>query len=335
MFFVNAGTSGPVFFIYIVASAFYMFILKDYGRYIFISAVIINCIILVLTELNYPNLIIYYDSKIQNILDKGSTFIMAFGALFYIIYYAKFHYEREKQNALKIEKLKSTFLTNMSHEIRTPMNAILGYSQLLDEPDTSDEEKKEYILNINKNGKLLINLMDNILDYTGIVSGELEINKNEFDITETFRDIYNTHINEIENTHTKNIKLNLITPNNKPKIINSDKVRMQQIIENLVDNAIKFTEEGSIDFGYDIDNFNNLTIFVTDTGVGIMECEQQYIFDGFRKANFVNDQYRQGIGLGLAITGKLIEALNGEISIQSKQNEGTNIKVYFSKKSLN
>ncbi|MBI9034285.1 MAG: hypothetical protein JEZ03_07430 [Bacteroidales bacterium] len=332
MFFFNGGSTGPIFIVLIVSSAFFMFILNDYSRYIFIGVITINSVILFLAEMYYSEYIIYYNSKIQNLLDVNITYIMAYSALFYIIYYARYHYELEKQNALKVEKIKSTFLTSMSHEIRTPMNAILGYSQLLEETDVSIDDKKEYLSNINSNGKLLITLMDNVLDYTEIASGELKIQFSEFDLNQIIRDVYDISMNEINQEKSEKIKLNVHIPKNKPLMIKSDIIRMRQIIENLVNNAIKFTESGTVDFGYDVDFFGNLTLFVRDTGVGISSHEQHYVFDSFRKVNFINDHYRQGIGLGLAITGKLVEALGGEIAIQSKENEGTRIKVQFPKK---
>jgi len=234
--------------------------------------------------------------------------------------------EKAKLKAEESDHLKSAFLANMSHEIRTPMNAIIGFSNLLDDPSMQDIDKKELISLINYNSNLLLHLIDDIIDISKIESGQLAINKKNCNLDKIFNDVIDV-FNENKKVISKdNIEL-IFVPNsdNKNLLINTDPIRLQQIISNLVDNALKFTETGYVKLGYLLEsNFYKpfVKIFVEDTGIGLSKEQQKIIFSRFTKAeNNINKLYR-GAGLGLTICKNIISMLGGDIWVESEINNG-------------
>ena len=234
--------------------------------------------------------------------------------------------EKAKLKAEESDHLKSAFLANMSHEIRTPMNAIIGFSNLLDDPSMQDIDKKELISLINYNSNLLLHLIDDIIDISKIESGQLAINKKNCNLDKIFNDVIDV-FNENKKVISKdNIEL-IFVPNsdNKNLLINTDPIRLQQIISNLVDNALKFTETGYVKLGYLLEsNFYKpfVKIFVEDTGIGLSKEQQKIIFSRFTKAeNNINKLYR-GAGLGLTICKNIISMLGGDIWVESEINHG-------------
>lgn len=215
-------------------------------------------------------------------------------------------------------KLKSAFLANMSHEIRTPLNAIVGFSDLITYTD-NDEEKQQYKGIIKTNSELLLQLIDDILDLSRIEAGLIDIHYKLFNLSECLNDLYAA----LTLRKPDNIEFTLKKHNKDLNIlINSDKIRISQVITNLVTNAFKFTKKGSITLECNYEN-NLLVIYVTDTGIGISAENQKKIFDRFEKLN----NFAQGTGLGLPICKALTKAMNGEISVESEIGKGTCFKV--------
>ena len=220
--------------------------------------------------------------------------------------------ELEIQKVREADKLKSAFLANMSHEIRTPLNAIIGFSNILAETDDK-EEKEEFVKIINKNSDLLLRLITDILDFSKIESGILDYSLADTSLKEIFHEQYQVHALKMPE------KVSLICDFDAlPDIlIHTDPKRVTQVISNLISNAAKFTEEGSISFSYRIVE-GYVLIEVIDTGIGISLQHQQSIFDRFVKIN----SFKQGTGLGLTICKTIIEALNGTIGVDSRPGEG-------------
>ena len=220
--------------------------------------------------------------------------------------------ELEIQKVREADKLKSAFLANMSHEIRTPLNAIIGFSNILAETDDK-EEKEEFVKIINKNSDLLLRLITDILDFSKIESGILDYSLADTSLKEIFHEQYQVHALKMPE------KVSLICDFDAlPDIlIHTDPKRVTQVISNLISNAAKFTEEGSISFSYRIVE-GYVLIEVIDTGIGISLQHQQSIFDRFVKIN----SFKQGTGLGLTICKTIIEALYGTIGVDSRPGEG-------------
>jgi signal transduction histidine kinase/ligand-binding sensor domain-containing protein/ActR/RegA family two-component response regulator len=227
------------------------------------------------------------------------------------------------QKAEESDKLKSAFLANMSHEIRTPMNAIIGFSNLLKEEGITQEERNRFINIIEKNCDSLLVIINDILDISMIESDKLTIKKKPFDLIKVFNEMHNFYILKKK----KEVSINCDLPTGlKELYINQDETRLRQILQNLMDNALKFTDKGSIDFGFTINN-DQINLFVKDTGLGIKAEDQDKVFRPFGKIENDPNRIFTGTGLGLAICRKLIELMQGEISFESVAGTGTVFRV--------
>jgi PAS domain S-box-containing protein len=229
-----------------------------------------------------------------------------------------------KEKAEESERLKSAFLANMSHEIRTPMNGILGFAGLLKEPRLTGEEQQEYISIIEKSGARMLNIINDIISISKVESGQMKVTLSK------------TNINgQIEYIHTffspeamqKGIKL--FFKNSLPEeeaIISTDKEKIYAVLTNLVKNAIKFTHAGAIEFGYLLKTNGEhpeLEFFVKDTGLGIHQGQQEFIFERFRQGNEKLNRNYEGAGLGLSISKAYVEMLGGKIWVESGNGQGS------------
>jgi signal transduction histidine kinase/ligand-binding sensor domain-containing protein/CheY-like chemotaxis protein len=241
--------------------------------------------------------------------------------------------EKAKERAEESDKLKSAFLANMSHEIRTPLNAIIGFVNLLSEDQIHDDEKKEFYEIIQSNGFSLLNLINDIIDFSKIEAGQLDISFSELNLSKLFDEIYHTYEEELkrlELSHGRSLKIKLNKSHlDKLPVLVSDYVRLKQIFSNLINNAIKFTHHGSIEYGIkEITKDKGIIFYVKDTGIGIDRKNFEIIFDRFRKIEDDKITLYRGAGLGLSITKYLVEKLGGEIWLESEVGKGT---VFFFK----
>ena len=224
--------------------------------------------------------------------------------------------QREKELELmkvkEADKLKSAFLANMSHEIRTPLNAIVGFSDLVAETD-DPEERQTYLDIIHTNNDLLLNLIGDILDFSKIEAGMLKYNIEEVNIKELCMEVYLSGSLKIK----PGVKL-LFDKNSPTVTLRTDPQRILQVIANFVNNAIKFTSEGSITIFYETKE-NEVKVCVRDTGIGISEENRPRVFERFIKIN----DFHQGTGLGLTISKTIIEYLGGTIGVDSVQGKGS------------
>lgn len=215
------------------------------------------------------------------------------------------------------DKLKSSFLANMSHEIRTPMNAIVGFASLLKERDLTPEEKDEYVDVINKNCDSLLVLINDILDISKIEANQIDIRKVPFSVHTVLNEIYQYFIMYI----VHNVELKLITPLEE-LVLENDPIRFKQIVSNLLTNANKYTDKGSIVFGYETTP-GFIKFFVKDTGVGIDKSDFTNIFNRFHKIENSKTKLYRGTGLGLTISKSLAELMGGTIWVESEKNVGS------------
>jgi signal transduction histidine kinase len=225
-----------------------------------------------------------------------------------------------KNKAEESEKLKSAFLANMSHEIRTPLNAIIGFSGLLAEPDIEMEEISGFIQIINTNSLKLLAIISDIMDISKIEAGQLTVCSELVNIDKLMSDLYLFY--KI-NAEKKNLELRFscAAPNVSIEI-RSDGKRISQVMGNLLNNAIKFTSKGVVEFGYNMKD-NSFEFFVKDTGIGISSEYHTLVFKSFRQTEAINHQINSGNGLGLAISKALVEILGGNITLQSKPGIGS------------
>jgi len=229
-----------------------------------------------------------------------------------------------KEQAEESDKLKTAFLANMSHEIRTPMNGILGFAELLKEPDLSTEIQQKYIHIIEKSGARMLNIINNIVDISKIEAGLMEVNLTDADINEQIDYIYNFFKPEVE---AKGLKFYYKKYYADHKIsIKTDHEKLYAIFTNLVKNAIKYSFHGYIEFGYVPNNLKNidyLVCYVKDTGIGIQKNKIGIIFDRFRQVSEGKSRRYEGAGLGLSITKSYVEMLGGKIWVESEEGIGS------------
>jgi PAS domain S-box-containing protein len=227
---------------------------------------------------------------------------------------------KAKLQAEESDRLKLVFLANMSHEIRTPMNGILGFTELLKLPHLSGEEQQEYIHIIEKSGKRMLNIINDIINISKIESGQIEIVSSKTNINEQIN-----YIRTFFKPEAKQKKIKIYFSKELPKkrqFIKTDKEKIYAVLTNLVKNAIKFTNKGSIEIGCEIKE-KNLEFFVKDTGIGISNAQQGIIFERFRQANESISRTHEGSGLGLAISKAYIDMLGGKIWVESEIEKGS------------
>ena len=235
--------------------------------------------------------------------------------------------QREKELELmkvkEADKLKSAFLANMSHEIRTPLNAIVGFSDLLKDLQAfSSEEVQQFVETININCTLLLALINDILDLSRIESGTMDFQFSSYNLTFIMQEVYDSQ----RLSMPQGVELCTDFPEGADKYITTDAVRLKQVLNNLINNAKKFTVQGSITLGYRVDESGYTTVFVEDTGAGISDEDQKHIFERFYKA----DSFTQGAGLGLSICQTIVERIHGTITVTSKPGRGTRFEVRMS-----
>ncbi len=235
--------------------------------------------------------------------------------------------KKAKERAEKSDKLKSAFLANMSHEIRTPMNAILGFTELILTSEIRGEQKQEMGRLIKSSTHDLLNLINDIIDFSKIEVNELPIHKRLIYVNKFMADQYNLFQKELSEYAPHSLEFRFEKEADSQAVaLYTDETRLRQVMNNLLDNAFKFTEEGEIVMGYRRivrGGRKLLQFYVRDTGIGISEKHQKFIFDRFSKIEDQKDKIYRGTGLGLAICKKLIEMLDGEIWVESTEAEGS------------
>lgn len=233
-----------------------------------------------------------------------------------------------KIKAEENERLKSAFLANMSHEIRTPLNAILGFLQMLfSSDDLSEKQKEEFVSIINHSADSLLQIINDILILSQIETRQLKIDYKIVSLNEMLSEIYFQSKRKMQEDEKGHVELIMNQPSGHLEI-RVDRIRLTQILMNLITNAIKFTEQGSISFGVEEISEEFIHFFVRDTGIGIPALQQAGIFDRFRQVDGSLTRTRSGAGLGLSIVRSLVEIMGGEIRLESEVGVGTTF--YFS-----
>ncbi|MDQ8185739.1 two-component regulator propeller domain-containing protein [Pelagicoccus sp. SDUM812002] len=233
---------------------------------------------------------------------------------------------KAKEKAEESDRLKSSFLANLSHEIRTPLNAVVGFSTLLKETDPDENEIEEYVSLIIENSDSLLRLIDDILDYSLIEANQIKTEDSEFGWDEFINRVYASH-----SVLPRQEGVALVCENDlsgQGYTMVSDSQRLRQVLDNLLTNASKFTSSGKIILGARVEG-SLLCIYVKDTGKGIQPEFQKAIFDQFYKLKEDDVQARRGVGLGLAISKRLVDLLGGELAVKSEYGKGSKFSVRF------
>ena len=263
---------------------------------------------------------------------KGWFFVLVTGSL--LIYLIQ--KETKRRNAIEKklkeaicyaeqnDRLKTAFLSNMSHEIRTPMNGILGFAELLKNNSLTAETRREYLDIIGMQGKQLLRIIMDIIDLAKIESGELVMQPRVFSLVELMQKTY-VFFKELKDKEGRGdieLKLNL-SDNHQVDYVVADPVRIEQILTNLLSNALKFTEKGFIELGYTKPNNQWIQFYVKDSGIGIKDDDKDLIFERFRQIDAITEGYHDGTGLGLTISKGLVKLMEGKIWVESEYQKGS------------
>lgn len=240
---------------------------------------------------------------------------------------AEIKLEEAKNKAEESDRLKSAFLANISHEIRTPMNAIIGFSKMVSSNDFSMDEKNKFLEIIISNGKLLMTLINDMISLSKIESNQVEVSKSNCLVNDMLVVMYKELLFETEENQQVAIKLK--NENANPKFsIYTDHSLLKETLEKLIDNALKFTDEGTVEFGYRTFKDGHIEFFVKDTGIGIAEENLDKIFARFHQLDNSTTRNYEGTGLGLSIAQHYVMLLGGKLKVSSKLGSGSTF--YFS-----
>ena len=238
--------------------------------------------------------------------------------------FAKEELERTKEKAQESDRLKSSFLCNMSHEIRTPLNAIMGFCNLVADPGVNDIEKTQFTSIINQNIDSLLALINDIFDIAQAESGSMETENQACNINELLSSIQTYFNFEKGSVGKDNLQVKLVKANkNSEFLILTDKYKLRRTISNLVENALKYSEEGSIEIGYIYADNGMIEFFVKDEGIGFEQDKADVIFKSFRQVDDSSTRKYGGLGLGLTVAKKFTELMGGELWAESEPGKGS------------
>lgn len=316
--YFNYFSLGPALGNFILVYAFIVFIWEKKKAIIFGLCIVVNLLVLMLYEYQHAEMLPQYSSPGSRVLDVYFGVALVLVAIHFFTQYLKDNYLKQYKKARKADELKTSFLANLSHEIRTPLNAIIGFSELVTEEEHSPEERKLFNAIIQSNSNDLLGLIEDVVDLALIESDDIRLVIDHFVLNDFLEKIYfeYTQINKTD----KPIAIEMV-PLTQKISIESDPLRVRQVIKNLFNNALKYTLEGVIRFGFNIGE-NEVIFFISDTGKGIKEEDQEVIFNRFMKLESASELYR-GVGIGLHLSKRIARLLGGDITLESALGKGS------------
>lgn len=320
LWFYNYGSHGPAPYFFIICFSLLIFIWKGRALITVTTLLFTNIAIVFLIEFLNPNMILPYESNTARIIDSYTGTLMYGTFIFVLLRNAKNYLLTEYQKAIESDQLKTAFLENMSHEVRTPLNAIIGFSSMIAQGDLPLDQKEKFTKIIESNNNLLLHTIDDILDMSKIESNTFLIIPKETNLNSLVEGIKSTFDQTLKDSN-KNLALKLILPE-EIYTTTIDTTRLNQVLFNLIDNAIKFTDEGVIlvKMNYYSDYFK---FSVQDTGIGIEEKNLKLIFDRFYKGNKSTNELYRGTGVGLYLSSQIVKMLGGELAVESSVGMGS------------
>ncbi len=311
---------GPLLMVILIYAALIIMLWRKKQLILLLALYFLNLFVLFYIDYNATDILIEYPDHKSRSIDIFFSFLVYALLLIAMLLVFKREFKKQKRRAINSDKLKSAFLANMSHEIRTPMNGIIGFTDLLKNPTLTGETQQDYIDIIQKSGQRMLNIINDIIDVSKIESGAVSVDLTQSNINKQLEYIYRFFKPEVEAKGMRLIYRNIAISDQI--IITTDREKVFSIFTNLLKNAIKYSENGEIEFGYDKTR-NGISFFVKDTGIGIAKNRQKAIFRRFVQANIEDSHARQGAGLGLAIAKSYVELLGGEISMESELGRGS------------
>lgn len=319
IWYLNYASNGPVLPLFVVFYAFLILVFnRKYYALIFLI-IFLNLLGMYLVESVYYNEIGTYLNIETKLSDIYMGMVFSLLVIYSFVVAIKKNYIHEQERARMSDRLKSAFLANMSHEIRTPLNAIVGFSSLISEPDLTEDDKIMFREQVQSNSDYLISLIEDIIDVSKIESNQLTIKLQEINVVPLITKIVQTFQLAIASNKNVRVVTNLGAT---AILVTADQVRLEQILRNLLANAIKFTDDGVIEV--DCEKRNDFYIFsVKDTGIGIHLEHQLAIFERFRKIDNSKQYLHRGTGIGLFLSKQLVELLGGKIWVESEVGVGS------------
>ena len=231
---------------------------------------------------------------------------------------------KEKEKAEYNDYLKSTFLANMAHDIRIPLTSISGFAEMMISDDFSDDDRRGFAKIIERNTDNLVQVINDIIDISKIESGQIELVKSVFNPEQVFLDMFTRYQSELERARKTDVTITVELPENRDDIlILSDKLRLKQILTQLLDNSLKYTHTGGITFGYRISGDTSIDVFVSDTGIGIPKEKQDNIFNLYKKDSEIYNKPYGSNGLGLHIVKNIADLMGAGLNFNSTEHQGT------------
>jgi signal transduction histidine kinase/ActR/RegA family two-component response regulator len=316
-------SNGPVLFFLLIFVALVIWVWEGRALAIMLTLYFINVALLFFIDYHAPEELFLYPEDRKRSVDIFLSFGLYSFLLLFLLQIVKREYNRQKEKAIRADRLKSAFLANMSHEIRTPMNSIVGFSRLLEKGGTP-EEMKQYTSIIQKSSDNLLRLIDDIINLSRIEAGDMEMKLSEVSLFEMFTELKDEYTLELSNRGKSSIKLDMVLPDPGLKC-QADPMRLKQVLTNLLDNAVKFTDAGEITLRCERMK-DYLQFSVEDTGTGLKAGERERIFEQFVKFNHTRTNY-EGSGIGLSIARKIVELSGGRIWVESEEDKGS--RFYF------
>ncbi len=265
-------------------------------------------------------------------MNRGVEFLQAISEVLSDIAYSKLLTYQASQDIARVANMKSDFLANMSHEIRTPMNAVIGMAEMALREELSPAAR-DYINQIKSSGKALLTIINDILDFSKIDSGKMDINIGEYEPMSIISDISNIILTRIGE---KDVELILDIAPNIPNVLLGDNIRIKQIIINIANNAVKFTQEGRVLVKMDYERVSedklDLLVSVKDTGIGIKKEDVGKLFRSFQQVDSKRNRNIEGTGLGLAISKRLLQLMGGDIHVESEYGKGSTFSFHIPQK---
>lgn len=323
LWYYNNGSRGPALYLFVIVYSFFIFVFSKKGATILSILAIVNVLTLFYLEYKNPDIVGNYASAKDQVLDVY-TALVYYSFIFYVFMsIVREAYFFEYKKAKRADRLKSSFLANMSHEIRTPLNAIVGFSNILADENLTQLEREQYATIINGSNDSLLRLVNDILDVSMIESDQLSVVLNECNVGVLMDNLVETYSLKMN----QNSRIQLKNKRESGQIfVKTDETRLKQVMINLLDNAVKYTEDGKIEFGLSVEE-NELKFFVKDTGIGIKDSHMNYLFDRFYKVEDDTSKLFRGTGIGLYLSKRIVELLGGNIWVESEYGKGS--EFYF------
>ena len=328
--FYNYGSKSEILSLFLVLYAFFILVWEK-QKIVFLSIIVLlNILILFILEINNPDIVGSYPNEKARVFDSYAVFIVSMLLILVSALSVKSNYLKKREEAKRSDQMKSAFLANMSHEIRTPLNSIIGFSSLICDDFYDEKSHKEFKGIIESNSEYLLHLIDDIVDLAKLESENITFEHTEVDVVGLLEQLRSNFMRLLDEEKSQQLTIRTDITQKKGVLV-ADPVRLEQVLRNLIENAIKFTDKGEIVFGCK-EMENEFLFFVRDTGIGIREANLEKIFKRFEKIDENSTKMIRGAGIGLFLSKQLIEKFGGRIWVESKYKEGSTF--YFTIKDM-